>query len=403
MSPTSASTTAASGARPTTAPTGSRSSTQPAPARSARSRWPHRIRTSSTSAPAPGSSDPTSPPGDGVYKSTDGGKTWTHLGLCDTQMIAMIDVDPKDPNRLFVAALGHPYGPNAERGIFRSTDGGKTFQKVLYKDEYTSGNDVRIDPTNSQHRLRGALAAAGELHRERRLRRRRAKATGSSSPPTAAPRGRSSPTDCRPVIQANLAISASNPRAIYAMVAGTSVPGGGGRGRAAASASTSRLDAGEHWHLARQRRCRTGRGRRARPTTGRSAGSAAATCRPSRSTRRTSRRSTARRRCSGAPRMAASPGRRCAARRAVMTTRRPGSTRSTRTSCSSWPIRARWSRPIAASRGATGTPSRPRRCITSRPTTPSPTGSAAASRIPARPASRAARWTARSPSTTGIR
>ncbi|MEP6732102.1 MAG: glycoside hydrolase [bacterium] len=86
--------------------------------------------------------------GDGMYKSTDGGKTWTHLGLHDSQMIAYVDVDPKDPNRLFVAALGHPYGPNAERGIFRSTDGGKTFEKVLYKDEYTSANDVRIDPSN---------------------------------------------------------------------------------------------------------------------------------------------------------------------------------------------------------------------------------------------------------------
>src|SRR5215472_10655604 len=84
--------------------------------------------------------------GDGVYKSTDAGKTWTHLGLRDSLMIANIDVDPRNPNRLFVAALGHPYGPNAERGIFRSTDGGATFQKVLYKDEYISANDVRIDP-----------------------------------------------------------------------------------------------------------------------------------------------------------------------------------------------------------------------------------------------------------------
>ncbi len=89
--------------------------------------------------------------GDGMYKSTDAGKTWTHLGLRNSQMIAYIDVDPKDPNRLFVAALGHPYGPNAERGIFRSTDGGQTFQKVLYKDDYTSGNDVRIDPSNSNN------------------------------------------------------------------------------------------------------------------------------------------------------------------------------------------------------------------------------------------------------------
>src|SRR3954463_11234914 len=84
--------------------------------------------------------------GNGIYKSTDAGKTWTHLGLFDSQMIANIDVSPRDANRLFVAVLGHPYGPNQERGIFRSTDGGKTFEKVLYKDEYTSGNDVRIDP-----------------------------------------------------------------------------------------------------------------------------------------------------------------------------------------------------------------------------------------------------------------
>ena len=86
--------------------------------------------------------------GDGMYKSTDAGKTWTHLGLRDSQMIAYIDVDPKNPNRLCVAVLGHPYGQNEERGIYRSLDGGQTFQKVLYKDEYTSGNDVRIDPEN---------------------------------------------------------------------------------------------------------------------------------------------------------------------------------------------------------------------------------------------------------------
>ena len=86
--------------------------------------------------------------GDGMYKSTDAGKTWTHLGLRDTQMIAAIAVDPTNPERLFVAALGHPYGPNAERGVFRSTDGGRTFEKVLYKDEYTSANEVLMDPKN---------------------------------------------------------------------------------------------------------------------------------------------------------------------------------------------------------------------------------------------------------------
>src|SRR5215203_5464087 len=86
--------------------------------------------------------------GDGVYKSTDAGKTWTHLGLRDGQQIPQIIVDPQDPDRLFVAVLGHPYGPNEERGIYRSTDGAKTFTKVLYKDENTGAIDVAFDPSD---------------------------------------------------------------------------------------------------------------------------------------------------------------------------------------------------------------------------------------------------------------
>ena len=86
--------------------------------------------------------------GDGMYKSTDAGKTWRHLGLSDAQQIPAILVDPRDPNRVFVAVLGHPYGPNAERGVFRSTDGGATWQKVLYKDENTGAVDLAFDPTN---------------------------------------------------------------------------------------------------------------------------------------------------------------------------------------------------------------------------------------------------------------
>ena len=86
--------------------------------------------------------------GDGMYKSIDAGKTWTHLGLRDTQQIARVEVDPKNPERVFVAALGHPYGPNDERGIFRSTDGGRTFQKVLYRDPDTGGKDVDVDPSD---------------------------------------------------------------------------------------------------------------------------------------------------------------------------------------------------------------------------------------------------------------
>jgi photosystem II stability/assembly factor-like uncharacterized protein len=89
--------------------------------------------------------------GDGIYKSTDAGKTWTHLGLRDGQQIPQIIVDPADPDRLFVAVLGHPYGPNEERGIFRSTDGGRSFQKVLYRDENTGGVDLAFDPSNAKH------------------------------------------------------------------------------------------------------------------------------------------------------------------------------------------------------------------------------------------------------------
>jgi len=88
--------------------------------------------------------------GDGLYKSTDAGKTWTHLGLRDAQQIPVIVVDPRDPKRLFVAVLGHPYGPNEERGIFRSTDGGASFQKVLFKSENVGAMDVALDPKNPQ-------------------------------------------------------------------------------------------------------------------------------------------------------------------------------------------------------------------------------------------------------------
>ena len=87
--------------------------------------------------------------GDGMYKSTDAGKTWTHLGLRDGQQINTILIDPHNPNRVLVAVLGHPYGPNVERGVFRSTDGGATWKKVLYKDENTGAIDLVFDPTDA--------------------------------------------------------------------------------------------------------------------------------------------------------------------------------------------------------------------------------------------------------------
>ena len=86
--------------------------------------------------------------GDGIYRSSDGGKTWTHLGLRDGQQIPQIEVDPRDPDRLFVAVLGHPYGPNEERGVFRSTDGGRTYEKVLYDGPTVGAADVALDPRN---------------------------------------------------------------------------------------------------------------------------------------------------------------------------------------------------------------------------------------------------------------
>jgi photosystem II stability/assembly factor-like uncharacterized protein len=86
--------------------------------------------------------------GDGVYKSLDGGKTWKNVGLKDSRAIGKIIINPNNPDIVFVAALGHPFGTNTERGIFRTTDGGKTWEKVLYKDEKTGGIDVAFDPHN---------------------------------------------------------------------------------------------------------------------------------------------------------------------------------------------------------------------------------------------------------------
>ncbi|MBI3569357.1 MAG: glycoside hydrolase [Gemmatimonadetes bacterium] len=86
--------------------------------------------------------------GDGIYKSTDAGKTWAHVWNNNDQQIPRIAIDPTNPDRAFVAVLGHPYGQNPERGIYRTTDGGKSWEKVLYKDEYTGAGDVSIAPND---------------------------------------------------------------------------------------------------------------------------------------------------------------------------------------------------------------------------------------------------------------
>lgn len=194
--------------------------------------------------------------GDGMYKSTDAGKTWTHLGLRDSQQIGKVAVDPKDPNRLFVAVLGHPYGPNEERGIFRSTDGGQTFQKVFYRDENTGAQDVEIDPSNPDVVYatlyegrqgpweNAAWGAAGGI----------LKSTDGGT--TWKPLANGLP---EPIDVAEIAIAPSQPSRVYAYVSGGAQGGRGGRGRGGAGggrggAATERRapiyrsdDGGETW------------------------------------------------------------------------------------------------------------------------------------------------------------
>ncbi|HET8854177.1 MAG TPA: hypothetical protein VFN02_16790, partial [Ktedonobacteraceae bacterium] len=84
--------------------------------------------------------------GDGVYKSTDGGKTWTHMGLADTRQIGKVRIHPQNPDLVYVAALGHAHGPNNERGVYRSKDGGKTWEQILFRNEDVGAHDIAMDP-----------------------------------------------------------------------------------------------------------------------------------------------------------------------------------------------------------------------------------------------------------------
>ncbi len=180
--------------------------------------------------------------GDGIYKSVDAGRTWTRLGLNDAQQIPRIDVDPRNADRLFVAALGHPYGPNEERGIFRSLDGGRTFQKVLYKDENTGGNDVDIDPVDPN-------VVYATLWEERQGPWENSVWAGTNGGIFKSVDGGTTweqLTNGLPhVIQANLAISPADHRRLYATVAFADRPGASGsRGATGIFRSD---DAGRTW------------------------------------------------------------------------------------------------------------------------------------------------------------
>jgi photosystem II stability/assembly factor-like uncharacterized protein len=177
--------------------------------------------------------------GDGIYKSTDAGKTWQHLGLRDGQQITNILIDPQDPNRVFVAVLGHPYGPNSERGVFRSTDGGATWQKILYKDDDTGATDLAFDPKNPQiiyadlwssRRPPWTTGAPLEGHNGGLF-----KSTDGGE--TWHPLTKGLPTNAQGLGRIGFGISPSNPNRIYALV--DAAPEVGGLYRSD--------DAGESW------------------------------------------------------------------------------------------------------------------------------------------------------------
>jgi len=181
--------------------------------------------------------------GNGIYRSADGGRTWTHGGLIDGQQIPEVAVDPRDPNRLFAAVLGHPYGPNEERGIYRSRDGGVTWERVLYKDADTGGSAVALDPAHPDV-VYAALwqSRLGPWEDKNEFEGTNGGLFKSTDGGTTWKRlGGGLPDN---LTQINFSIAASAPQRIYA-VAGTTEPG---EYSSAAGLGVYRSDdAGEHW------------------------------------------------------------------------------------------------------------------------------------------------------------
>ena len=154
--------------------------------------------------------------GDGMYKSTDAGKTWTHLEqLRDAQQISEIAIDPNDASKILVAVGGHPYGPNPERGVYRSADGGKTFEKVLGMDDNVGAWDVILDPTN-------ANIAYASLWESREFPWENGHADGTGGGIYKSTDGGKTWTQLTkglpPMTQASLAVSPSNPKRLFAAV-----------------------------------------------------------------------------------------------------------------------------------------------------------------------------------------
>ncbi|MBM3310672.1 MAG: sialidase, partial [Candidatus Aminicenantes bacterium] len=184
------------------------------------------------------------PIGDGIYKSSDGGKTWIHAGLEKTGRIGRIIVHPQDPNIVFAAAMGHCYGPQAERGVFRSQDGGKTWNRVLFVDENTGCADIAMDPKKPRVLYAGMWQTFGEtsggpgsgLYRSQDGGETWKKLSGNGLPEP-------------PLGKIGVAVAASNPSRVYALIeTGMGLPRLG-------KAETSRGvlwksdDGGENWTL----------------------------------------------------------------------------------------------------------------------------------------------------------
>ena len=192
--------------------------------------------------------------GDGIYKSTDGGESWRHLGLRDGQQIATILVDPANAKRVFAAVLGHPYGPNTERGVFRSLDGGETWQRVLYRDEDSGAADVVFEPGNPQTlyaSLWAARVAPWEIRSGASFAGRGSglfKSVDGGTTWRELTQGVFTTTDGLP--RMGIAAAPSRPRRIYVLAGGTSPSGGLYRSD----------DAGEHWERVHNERRVTGSG-----------------------------------------------------------------------------------------------------------------------------------------------
>ncbi|TMQ04355.1 MAG: hypothetical protein E6J90_51650 [Deltaproteobacteria bacterium] len=181
--------------------------------------------------------------GNGIYKSTDAGKTWRHLGLADAQQVPQLAVDPRNPDRVFAAVLGHPYGPSEERGVYRSTDGGKTWQRVLSRGASTGASDIEIDPRHPEV-VYAALweSRLGPAEDGNEFRGPDSGLYKSTDGGTTWRQLKAGLPDH--ALQFDIAIAPSQPNRLYAAVAATA-PGEPGGGRGAAIYRSD--DAGASW------------------------------------------------------------------------------------------------------------------------------------------------------------